>query len=62
MFWGNYAREKRILIDVSKHLILESLHPSPLSAPKGFLGNGHFKKANDYLKKHHRVEVVWGCK
>lgn len=59
MLWGNNARQKRALIDSTKHLILESPHPSPLSAHKGFLGNGHFKKANEYLKAHGRVEVIW---
>ena len=59
MLWGNYAREKRVLIDASKHLILESPHPSPLSAHKGFLGNGHFKKANDYLLEVGRRVIKW---
>lgn len=59
MLWGNYAREKRSLIDGTKHFILESPHPSPLSAHRGFLGNGHFKKANEYLKKHRQSEVRW---
>lgn len=59
MFWGNNARKKRTLIDTSKQLVLESPHPSPLSAHKGFFGNGHFKKANEYLKKHNRGEIGW---
>lgn len=59
MLWGNNARAKRTLIDVSKHLILESAHPSPLSAHKGFLGNGHFHKANEYLRTHGRGEIRW---
>jgi len=59
MLWGNNARQKRSLIDTSKHLILESAHPSPLSAHKGFLGNGHFKKANDYLSANERGEIIW---
>ena len=59
LLWGNYAREKRTLIDASKHLILESPHPSPLSAHKGFFGNGHFKKANEYLEKHGRAVITW---
>ena len=57
--WGNYARAKKSLIDESKHLVLESVHPSPLSAHKGFFGNGHFKTANDYLVLWDRGEVVW---
>lgn len=59
LLWGNYARQKRTLIDPSKHLILESPHPSPLSAHKGFFGNGHFKSANAYLEKHDRGKVNW---
>lgn len=59
VLWGNYARSKRGLIDETKHLILESPHPSPLSAHKGFFGNGHFKKANEYLVKHQRGEIAW---
>lgn len=59
LLWGNYARQKRTLIDGSKHLILESPHPSPLSAHKGFFGNGHFKAANEYLEKHGRGEIKW---
>ncbi|KKU78960.1 MAG: Uracil-DNA glycosylase [Parcubacteria group bacterium GW2011_GWA2_47_7] len=59
MLWGNYAREKRVLIDRAKHLVLESPHPSPLSAYKGFFGNGHFRKANEYLRAHDRGEVSW---
>ena len=49
LLWGNYARGKKKLIDENANLILESPHPSPLSAHRGFLGNDHFKIANDYL-------------
>ena len=59
LLWGNYARQKKSLIDASKHLILESAHPSPLSAHKGFLGNNHFKMANEYLEKHERGSINW---
>lgn len=59
MLWGNNARQKRSLIDGTKHLILESAHPSPLSVHKGFFGNSHFKKANEYLKQHGRGEITW---
>lgn len=59
MLWGNYARQKRVLIDNTKHLVLESAHPSPLSAHKGFFGNGHFKKANEYLEKQGRGNIIW---
>jgi uracil-DNA glycosylase len=59
LLWGNNARQKRSLIDASKHCILESAHPSPLSAYKGFFGNNHFMSANTYLKDHHRGEILW---
>lgn len=59
MLWGSYARKKLSLIDTKKHLVLESVHPSPLSAYGGFFGNGHFIKANDYLKEHGQTEIVW---
>lgn len=59
LLWGSYARKKKELIDGTKHLILESAHPSPLSAHKGFLGNGHFKTANAYLKEKGRGGVGW---
>lgn len=59
MLWGNNARQKRTLIDPTKHCILESAHPSPLSAHKGFFGNNHFKKANEYLKAKGRSEITW---
>ncbi len=59
MLWGNFAQKKRTLIDESKHLILESVHPSPLSAHRGFLGNSHFKKANEYLTTQGRGSVDW---
>lgn len=59
MLWGNDARGKRALIDASKHCILESAHPSPLSAHKGFFGNNHFKDANTYLIEHQRGNIDW---
>lgn len=59
MLWGRDARSKKQLIDTNKHLILESAHPSPLSAFNGFFGNGHFKKANAFLKSHDLPEIVW---
>lgn len=59
MLWGSYAQKKSALIDVKKHLILEAPHPSPLSAHRGFIGCGHFKKANDYLVHHHRPAIDW---
>lgn len=59
MLWGAFAGKKEGLIDWTKHLILKSAHPSPLSAHRGFFGNGHFKQANEYLKSHGRTEIDW---
>ena len=59
MLWGSYAQKKGAFIDRNKHLILESAHPSPLSAYRGFFGCGHFSKANDFLKKNNLQEIRW---
>lgn len=59
ILWGRDARSKKPLIDASKHLILESPHPSPLSASSGFFGSKPFSKTNAYLKSHHRKEIIW---
>lgn len=59
MLWGSYAQKKGAFIDRRKHLVLESVHPSPLSAHRGFLGNGHFKKANEYLEQHGKPGIDW---
>lgn len=59
MLWGRDARSKKELIDPSKHLILESAHPSPLSAHAGFFGNNHFKKANEFLTAHGSAAISW---
>lgn len=59
MLWGRDARSKKNLIAADKHLILESAHPSPLSAHNGFFGNGHFQKANAFLKEHNMSEIIW---
>ncbi|MBO5345066.1 MAG: uracil-DNA glycosylase, partial [Clostridia bacterium] len=59
MLWGRNAINKTSFIDAEKHLVLTSAHPSPLSAYQGFLGNGHFKKANDFLKMQGRTEINW---
>lgn len=59
LLWGGYARQKRALIDCSKHLVLECAHPSPLSAYNGFFGCGHFIKANQYLNQWGIQPVVW---
>lgn len=62
MLWGSYAQKKGAFIDRKKHLVLEAPHPSPLSAHRGFLGCGHFVKANEYLKQHGRKEIDWSIK
>ena len=59
MLWGSYARSKKALIENPSHLILESTHPSPLSASRGFFGNGHFKKCNEFLKAHGEKPIIW---
>ena len=57
--WGSNARSKKTLITNKKHLVLESVHPSPLSAYNGFFGCGHFKKANEFLKEHGIEPIDW---
>lgn len=59
IFWGAYAQQKMNLIDLKKHLILKSVHPSPLSAHRGFFNNKHFSKANAYLVEHQMQAVDW---
>ena len=59
MLWGSYARSKKSLIENKAHLILESAHPSPLSASKGFFGNGHFRKCNDFLRQSGQEIIIW---
>jgi uracil-DNA glycosylase len=59
MLWGKFAQEKRTLIDETKHLILRSVHPSPLSAHAGFFGCKHFSKANEWLMKHGLDPIDW---
>ncbi len=60
MLWGGYARSKRSLIDGQRHLILESVHPSPLSANRGgWFGNHHFSKCNAYLQSHGMTGIDW---
>jgi uracil-DNA glycosylase len=59
MLWGAYAQKKGAFIDQKKHLVLEAPHPSPLSAHRGFLGCGHFIKANDYLVSKGRTPIEW---
>ncbi len=59
MLWGAYAQKKTVLIPSDKHLILKAPHPSPLSAHRGFLGCGHFSKANAYLKDQGSSPINW---
>ena len=59
LLWGANARAKKKIITNPNHLVLESAHPSPLSAYNGFFGNGHFKKANDFLKQNKMTEIDW---
>lgn len=59
ILWGAWAGRKSELIDGSRHLILKSAHPSPLSASRGFFGNHHFTRANDFLIAHHRKPIEW---
>lgn len=61
MLWGSYAQKKGAFIDRNRHLVLEAPHPSPLSAHRGFLGCGHFKKANAYLQQHGKTPIDWTC-
>jgi uracil-DNA glycosylase len=57
--WGAYAQKKGGTIDRSRHLVLESVHPSPLSASKGFFGNQHFSKCNSYLSEKGIIPIDW---
>ncbi|GGJ82370.1 uracil-DNA glycosylase [Pseudomonas matsuisoli] len=59
LLWGAHAQSKQRLIDPKKHLILKSAHPSPLSAHRGFLGNGHFSRCNKFLEQHGVKPVDW---
>ncbi len=59
LLWGANARAKTKIITNPNHLVLQSAHPSPLSAYNGFFGNGHFKKANEFLKSRGMTEIDW---
>lgn len=59
ILWGDYAQKKGKIIDCSKHLVLSSAHPSPLSAHRGFYGNHHFSMANAYLIEHESNPINW---
>ena len=62
VLWGNYARGKKKLIDPSKHKVIESAHPSPLSAYRGFFGSKIFSQINDYLELHNRETINFELK
>lgn len=59
LLWGAYAQKKGEIIDRNKHLVLMSAHPSPFSADRGFFGNKHFSKTNEYLKSKGLKEIEW---
>lgn len=59
MLWGAFAQKKAALIDLNKHLVLKTSHPSPLSAHRGFLGSGVFVKCNNYLEKNGLEQIDW---
>ncbi len=59
VLWGNYAQKKGAIIDEKKHLVLKSVHPSPLSAHRGFFGNHQFSKINQYLIAHQQPAIKW---
>lgn len=59
ILWGRDARNKKSLIDTSRHLVLEAAHPSPLSAYNGFFGCKHFSKCNKYLEEHGKTPIEW---
>lgn len=59
ILWGSYAQSKEPLIDTSRHLVLKSVHPSPLSAHRGFFGNHHFSLTNSYLAHHGIPPIQW---
>ena len=59
LLWGSFAQKKGEVIDASRNLVLKSAHPSPLSAYRGFFGNGHFSHANDYLMMTGQTPIEW---
>ncbi|MCK9640140.1 MAG: uracil-DNA glycosylase [Prolixibacteraceae bacterium] len=59
ILWGSFAQKKGEFIDRSRHLVLSSPHPSPLSSYRGFFGNKHFSKTNTYLEKHGIEPIRW---
>ncbi|KAI9318627.1 uracil-DNA glycosylase-like protein [Dichotomocladium elegans] len=61
MLWGAHAQARAGRIDKTKHLVLKAVHPSPLSAHRGFFDCNHFKQANEYLNKNAREPINWNC-
>ena len=59
LLWGAHAQSKQKLIDATKHLVLTSVHPSPLSAYRGFIGNGHFSRTNKFLEQNGLAPIAW---
>ena len=59
LLWGSYAQAKGRLVDPRRHQVLKAPHPSPLSAHRGFLGCGHFSRANEYLREHGQAAIDW---
>lgn len=59
LLWGSYAQKKGSFIDKTKHCVLKSVHPSPLSAYRGFIGCKHFSKTNEYLKQTKQKPIKW---
>jgi uracil-DNA glycosylase len=59
MLWGSYAQKKGAIVDRDRHLMLQSPHPSPLSASRGFFGNHHFSRANSYLESKGKRAIDW---
>ena len=59
ILWGSYAQQKAAMVNRNQNLVLESVHPSPLSASRGFFGNHHFSRANQYLIEHGKGPIAW---
>ena len=59
LLWGAYAQRKGLVIDKTRHLVMESVHPSPLSASRGFFGNHHFSSTNSYLESKGYTPISW---
>lgn len=59
MLWGSYAQKKAAFVNPNDNLVLKSAHPSPLSAYRGFFGNHHFSRANEYLYQHGKTPIDW---